>query len=174
LCGLARADDLEGADVAMASRSRESAAARLELFRAPALPRFDATDPASRGQRVDLSWLGSGTLAIGPTMGLTVADAASPAFAGINLGLHLRHTLDSNYRIDILAWRRVGAPSDALSLIQSTQPEFGARMELNLSNRRGNGLVADRGFIGMQLDSGARITVKKKAGTSMVYYRNQF
>ena len=167
----------------MASHSRESAVStRLELFRSPTLPRFDSTDAASRGQRIDLSWLGSGPLAIGPTVGLTVPEAimgGGPALggdvrAGINLGVHLRHTLVSNYRIDILAWRRVGAPSDALSLIQSTQPEFGARMELNLPKGRGSGLVADRGFIGMQLDGGARITVKRKGGKPMIYYRNQF
>jgi hypothetical protein len=32
----------------------------------------------------------------------------------------------------------------------------------------------DRGFIGMQLEGGARITIKRKDGRPMVYYRSAF
>jgi hypothetical protein len=34
--------------------------------------------------------------------------------------------------------------------------------------------VVDRGFVGIRLDRGARITLHRSGGKPMVYYRNQF
>ena len=39
---------------------------------------------------------------------------------------------------------------------------------------RSSGLVADRGFVGLQLESGARITVRRSGGKPMIYYRTKF
>jgi len=36
------------------------------------------------------------------------------------------------------------------------------------------GFVADKGFVGFQLESGAKITIKRRRGAPMVYYRNSF
>jgi hypothetical protein len=36
------------------------------------------------------------------------------------------------------------------------------------------GLAADLGFIGLQLEGGARISIKRKHGGPMVYYRTSF
>ena len=36
------------------------------------------------------------------------------------------------------------------------------------------GLVAERGFLGLQLESGARITVRRSGGKPMLYYRSKF
>jgi hypothetical protein len=34
--------------------------------------------------------------------------------------------------------------------------------------------VADRGFIGFQLESGARVTLRRSGGKPMIYYRTRF
>jgi hypothetical protein len=36
------------------------------------------------------------------------------------------------------------------------------------------GFSLDHGFIGLQLESGARISVKRKDGHPMIYYRTTF
>ena len=66
-------------------------------------------------------------------------------------------------------------PADALALIQQQQQEsnvYGARVEMKLAPASKR-LFADR-FIGLQLDSGARIGLKKSNGNPTIYYRNQF
>jgi hypothetical protein len=121
-------------------------------------------------RRVDVGrWPGRSSF--GVTMGIAVLSPARASFGpgtvqevtGVNLGLQWRYTQDSNRRIDITAWRDVGRPSDALSLIQSQDAGYGARVEMLISGR-GMPLVAERGFIGVQLDGGARISVKRSAG----------
>ena len=37
-----------------------------------------------------------------------------------------------------------------------------------------SGFVAQRGFIGFQLESGSRITVRRSDGKPMLYYRSNF
>jgi hypothetical protein len=81
--------------------------------------------------------------------------------------------MDSNYRVDVVAWRRVTQP-DALTLVQARQSNYGARVEMRLSPSAKRGLVADRGFVGLQLESGARVTLRKTFAAPMVYYRNNF
>jgi len=39
---------------------------------------------------------------------------------------------------------------------------------------RSKGFVANRGFVGFQLESGARVTIRRKSGGPMLYYRNAF
>ena len=41
----------------------------------------------------------------------------------VDLGLHWRYTLDSNYRIDVTAWRRL-VPPDALTLVQMQRAQL--------------------------------------------------
>jgi hypothetical protein len=93
----------------------------------------------------------------------------------MDFGVHWRVMLDSSYRFDVTAYRRV-QNADAISLIESRDPEYGARVELGLGSMQGRskGFVANRGFVGFQLESGARVTIRRKSGGPMLYYRNAF
>ena len=152
---------------------------RLEV-QASALPRFDAQDAVFEAPRVDVSltpFTASGN-GLGAVLGL--ASASSPGAPGlqqrtsVDLGLRWTQRLQNQHRIDITAWRRMNTPDDAYSMIQMRQPLYGARVEMNLSGGRRSGLLFDTGFIGMQLEGGARITVKRRNGGPMVYYRTKF
>ena len=146
------------------------------------LPRFDNFDGSNRTQqRIDMALLSPGRSAFGVTMGVSGLSPSRSGFnAGfadalpaVNLGLQWRYILDNNRRVDITAWREVGRPNDALAMIQSQEASYGARVEMQLAGSR-SPLVAERGFVGMQLDGGARITLRRSGGKPMVYYRNQF
>ena len=147
------------------------------------LPRFDNFDGMTRSQqRIDMALLSPGRSSFGVTMGLSSLSApryglgAGPAEVapGVNVGLQWRYVMDNNRRIDITAWRDLGRPNDALSLIHSREGGYGARVEMQLKGGSRSPFVADRGFIGVQLDGGARITVRRSHGRPMVYYRNKF
>lgn len=150
---------------------------------ASSLPRFENIDGSNRTSRIDMTWLPPRRTALGLSLGMgTVDDSTLPQFGGprngspttLDLGVRWRHTLDGNYRIDVTAWRRV-MPPDALTLVQTREPSYGARVEMSLgSGIPKSGLVADRGFVGLQLESGARVTLKRSGGKPMIYYRTKF
>lgn len=164
-------------DVAAADRARP----QLELS-AASLPRFDTTDGSSRSSRIDMTWLPPRRSALGLSLGMTTTDgpsfsttapyaASAPSW---DLGLRWRYTLDSNYRFDVAAWRRL-VPPDTLTLVQmNQQPSYGARFEMQIGSTPKSGFVADRGFLGLQLESGARVTLRRSEGKPMVYYRTRF
>lgn len=146
------------------------------------LPRFDNFDGGQRTvQRVDMALLSPGRSSFGVTMGLSslspsryaLGSGAADGLPAVNLGLQWRYVMADNRRVDITAWRDLGRPNDALSMIQSRDAGYGARVEMQLSGSRSS-FVADRGFIGVQLDGGARITLRRSGGKPMVYYRNKF
>ena len=151
---------------------------RLEVS-ASSLPRFDNTDGATATSRLDMTWLPPRRSALGLALGLT--NAKGPGFGApyagsapiVDLGFHWRYTLDSQYRIDVKAWRRMG-PTDAIELVQSREPTYGARVEMQIGRSPQSGFVADRGFLGLQLEGGARITVRRSGGKPMIYYRTKF
>lgn len=158
------------------------AAASLVEVSGSSLPRFDNVDGSNRTQqRVDMALLSPGRASFGVTMGVTGLSPARPGLnagasdglTGVNLGLQWRYIFDNNRRIDITAWREMGRPNDALALVQSRDAGYGARVEMQLAGSN-SPLVADRGFVGMQLDGGARITLRRSGGRPMVYYRNKF
>lgn len=149
---------------------------------ASSLPRFDSADGATRDSRLDMTWLPPRRSALGLSLGMGSAEpAALPGFAprngsatAVDLGLHWRYTLDGDYRVDVTAWRRM-VPPDALTLVQTREPSYGARVEMRIGRSAPrNGLVAERGFVGLQLESGARVTLKRSGGKPMVYYRSKF
>jgi hypothetical protein len=149
---------------------------------ASSLPRFDNTDGSSRATRIDMTWLPPRRSALGLSLGMgTVDEGMVPAFgprnssaASVDLGLHWRYTLDGQSRIDVTAWRRM-VPPDALTLVQTREPSYGARVEMHIvRSPPRNGLVAERGFVGLQLESGARVTLKRSGGKPMIYYRSKF
>lgn len=169
--------------VPLASAARGSGAPGSVIeISASKLPRFDNFDGSNRTQqRIDMALLTPGRSSFGVTLGVTALSPSrygpgadgTEGLTGANLGLQWRYLLDGNHRIDITAWRDLGRPKDALSMIQSRDAGYGARVEMRLSGSR-SALVADRGFIGVQLDGGARITLRRSGGKPMVYYRNKF
>lgn len=145
------------------------------------LPRFDNTDGATRSSRIDMTLLAPTPSAFGPALGMTSSDARAasggrPFASGstaVDLGVHWRYTSDANYRFDVTAWRRMN-PADAASLIQNRESSYGARVEMRVASAPRSGFVADHRFLGIQLESGARITLRKSGGKPMVYYRSSF
>jgi hypothetical protein len=145
------------------------------------LPRFDP-DGATRTSRVDMSWLPPRRSALGLSVGLSSIDGLGivvPPNLGstgqsMDVGLHWRYTRDTHYRIDVTAWRRM-TPVDAASLIHLQEPSYGARVEMRIGRAPTQpGFVAERGFVGFQLESGARISVRRSGGKPMLYYRTKF
>jgi hypothetical protein len=144
-------------------------------------PGFDNADGSQRTHRVDMALMSPGRSAFGVTMGISALPASRYGFGGpapdgagsVNLGLQWRYTLPNNRRVDITAWHDLGRPNDALEMVQSREAAYGARVEMQLSGPRSR-FVADHGFIGIQLDGGGRITVRRSAGKPMLYYRNNF
>ena len=146
------------------------------------LPRFDNFDGSNRTQqRLDMTLLAPGRAAFGVTMGVAGLSpsrygfnaGATDGITGVNLGLQYRYIFDNNRRFDITAWREMNRPHDALSMVQSRDNSYGARVEMQLAGAR-SPLVAERGFVGVQLDGGARITLRRSSGRPMIYFRNQF
>ena len=146
------------------------------------LPRFDNFDGSTRTQqRIDMALLSPGKSAFGVTMGVNglspsrfgLNAGANDGLTGVNLGLQWRYIFDNNRRVDIRAWRELGRPNDALAMIQSREAGYGAQVEMQLAGSR-SPLVAERGFVGLQLDGGAKIGLRRSAGRPMVYYRTRF
>lgn len=155
---------------------------RLEV-QTSTLPRLDAQESGFQAPRVDLSLLPRNAAGFGPVIGVSgfsrqhALPGLQPQRTSIDLGLRWSHRLEGRRKIDITAWRRMNAPDDAYSLIQMQhEPVYGARVEMNLSARAPTkpGFAFERGFIGFQLESGARITFKRKDGRPMIYYRTTF
>ena len=96
-----------------------------------------------------------------------------PGLAGDDLGLQWRQPVGSDRTIDILAWHR-SAPRerDAVSMIQDREPTFGARVEMRITARKS--FATELKAIGMQLDNGAKIMLRRKDGNPTLYYRQQF
>jgi hypothetical protein len=112
-----------------------------------------------------------------PSLSLTARESL-PGLApsgSVDVGVQWSQPI-AGRQIDVSAWRRVTPqPRDALSLIQQQQQQsavYGARVEMKLAPASKK-LFADK-FIGLQLDSGARIGLKKSNGNPTIYYRNQF
>ena len=150
---------------------------RIELSTS-SLPVFENLDGATHSSRIDMTWLPPRRPLLGLALGLTSKEgpglrlpgSAAPA---VDLGLHWRYALDTQYRIDVTAWRRM-TPPDAAALAHERQATYGARFEMQVKALPSRRLVADRGFLGLQLESGARITVKRRHGGPMIYYRTKF
>jgi hypothetical protein len=177
----AQEDASPPADVIVAQARTDEPALRLEV-QTSTLPRMDAQDTGFQAPRVDLSLVPRNALGLGPVIGVSgfsqnrQLPGLQPQRTSIDLGLRWSHRLEGQRQIDITAWRRMNTPDDAYSLIQMHEPVYGARVEMNLSAKAPPkpGFAFDRGFIGFQLESGARITFKRKDGRPMIYYRTTF
>jgi len=147
---------------------------------ASSLPRFDEADGTGKSSRLDVTIFPQPRSGLGFSLGMT--NTAGQSFGSVpasltsplvNLGVHWRYHLDDNYRFDVTAYRRV-SNVDAISLIRNRDPDYGARVEMRMGSVTSKGFVADKGFVGFQLESGAKITIKRRRGAPMVYYRNSF
>jgi hypothetical protein len=173
-------------DLLVARASAPSPAGRLQpqmQVSASSLPRLDSTDGATRSSRIDMTLLPTRESSLGPSIAMTSPDARSLSgvrpFAdgatSVDLGLHWHYTWGSNYRFDVSAWRRMN-PVGAASMIENRESSYGARVEMHLASAPRSGFVADHRFLGLQLESGARITLRKSSGGGkpMIYYRSNF
>lgn len=146
------------------------------------LPRLEAQDGGFQAPRVDVALLPTRrSYGFSPVLGVGGIGPQRPALPGLaaprasfDLGLRWTQRLAGQQRVDITAWRRMNTEEDAYTLAQMQQPVYGARVELNLSPVRKTGFALDHGFIGVQLESGARISIKRKDGHPMFYYRTKF
>jgi len=174
----ARGQDLPGPEAGSAAASGRNAPSRLE-FATSSLPLYESPDGASRTSRIDMVWLPPRQARLGLAVGLSSLHGAGLKLPGnsdapaVDLGFHWRYALDRQYRVDVTAWRRM-TPADAFAQVQTRQPGYGARVEMQIGSIPATGFVAERGFLGLQLESGARITVRKKEGRPMFYYRTRF
>ena len=183
VCPAVGAQDAAPAGAVLVSEARADEPAVRVQVRTSTLPRLEAQDSGFQAPRVDLSltpFSSSGT-GVGAVLGVSGFNPNSagvglqPQRTNVDLGLRWTHLLQSQRQIDVTAWRRMNTPDDAYTLVQMRQPVDGARVEMNLASaKRIGGLALERGFIGMQLESGARISIKRKDGRPMIYYRTTF
>lgn len=122
------------------------------------------------------SWAGDQVARLNPQFSLSARPPLAASFAipgSVDVGVQWRQPLTSKQYVDITAWRRVTPPPDAMALIQQQDTVYGARVEMKLASPTLKRFLADK-FIGLQLDSGARIGIKRANGNPTIYYRNQF
>jgi hypothetical protein len=151
---------------------------RLEV-QTSTLPRLEAQDSGFQAPRVDLSLFPATSPNFGAVLGMSGFSNRQPQTPGlqaprpsVDLGVRYSQRLQSR-QVDVTAWRRMTNDDDAITLAQMRQPVYGARVELNLKPSKGP-VSLDGGFIGMQLEGGAKIAIKRKDGRPMVYYRTAF
>jgi hypothetical protein len=168
------------AELMAQAQSQSEPAMRVQV-QTSTLPRLDAMDSGFQAPRVDVSLFPAARrTGLGAVVGMSgFAGRQNPQLGlqpqrpSIDLGVRWSQRVHSQ-QIDIMAWRRMDTDDDAYSLVQARQPVYGARVEMNLSGGRKRGLAADLGFIGLQMQSGARISIKRKNGGPMIYYRTTF
>lgn len=165
-------------DVVTLAQARAEPGLRVQV-QTSSVPRMDPQEAGFQAPRVDvaLTPTHSRGQGLGAVLGLS-SPAAATAAAATPQALQPRTALDvglqyTQGQVDITAWRRMNAPEDAYTMVQMSQPVYGARVEMNLGSRKGP-IAIDRGFLGLQMEGGARITVKRKNGGPMIYYRNTF
>jgi hypothetical protein len=166
---------------ALLAEARAARPVQLQV-NASSLPRLEAQDSGFQAPRVDLSMIPHGANGLGVAVGMsgfaprvTMLPSGYAAIRpSVDLGLTWRHAPQGQNQIDVTAWKRMQNVEDAYTLVQMREPVYGARVEMKLTNVRKAGLSVERGFIGMQLESGAKISIKRKNGGPMVYYRTAF
>jgi hypothetical protein len=174
-CGPVQAQQ-QVADAVMADAAAKPSV-RLEV-QTSTLPRLEAQDSGFQAPRIDLSLFPTAGSKFGAVVGVSGFNnglpqlGLAPTHPSVDVGVRWSQRVQSR-QIDITAWRRMTNDEDAYTLTQMNQPVYGARVELNLSPSKGP-LSFSGGFIGMQLQSGARISIKRKDGGPMIYYRTSF
>ncbi len=172
-----RAQESRPGEVLVAD-ARAEQAVRLQVQTSTS-PRLDGQDSSFQAPRIDLSLFPTASSNLGAVLGISgFSNRPSPlglqaTHPNVDLGVRWSQRLQSR-QIDISAWRRMNSDDDAFTLAQMRQqPVYGARVEMNLAPSKGP-LALDGGFVGLQLESGARISIKRKDGGPMLYYRSSF
>lgn len=172
------------ADVIVAEARMDQQPARVQV-QTSTLPRLESNDTGFQAPRVDVTvFPPGGPSGIGAVLGMSTPRTGVHSYglnspqASVDLGVRWSQRLSGAHQIDVTAWRRMRMDDDAYTLIQrQQQPVYAARVELNLAESAGkSGLMADlkSRFIGLQLESGGRISIKRRNGGAMVYYRTAF
>lgn len=170
--------------VEVRSEQQQQAGMRVEV-NASSLPRFDNQDSGFQAPRLDLTVMRAEGAGLGLAFGMSnqasrnstnvLGGAGAPSLRPVlDLGLTFRHSLQNDGRIDVTAWRRMNGNDDAYDMIMAQEPVYGARVEMKLTPAKRTSLKIDRGFFGMQMESGARISIKRRNGGPFIYYRNSF
>lgn len=144
------------------------------------LPSFDI-EGGTHASRADVTVMPRAGANVGLSLGINAAPPPQPGFApysqpsqSLDLGLRWRYTSGAGQRFDVTAYRRL-PDSDALSMVESRDPSYGARFEMALAPPQlRKGFVAPHAFVGLQLEGGGRLTIKRSGGVPMIYYRNTF
>ena len=176
-CPALQAQEASPAEVLVAEARTEQSTMKVQV-QTSALPRLEAQDTGFQAPRVDLSFTPANTAGLGAVFGMSgfsgnaQAVGLQPQRTNVDFGLRWSHKLQSQRQIDVTAWRRMNVADDAYTLLQMRQPVYGARVEMKLTPAKPFAL--DRGLIGMQLESGARISIRRKNGGPMIYYRTSF
>lgn len=182
-CAISAAWAQEAAQEVMLAEARADKAPMILEINTSTLPRLDAQDSGFQAPRVDLSVLPAGGKGLGLAIGMSGFNAARGTMLpsgyaavrpSVDVGLTFRHAPAGQNQVDVSAWKRMASEQDAYTQVQMREPVYGARVEMKLSPVRKARFSVDRGFIGMQLESGARISIKRKDGRPMVYYRSAF
>ncbi len=154
------------------------------------VPSLAAADAAQPRVRIDITGWSRGPEQSG--LGLSMGSSTRPspgagyafvplsprggAVADLDVALRWRsQPLSGNRRVDLAAFRR--SVPDAADLARSgeaNEPVYGARVEMQFASARSRRLVPELGAIGMQLDGGAKISLRAKRGKPMLYYRASF
>lgn len=162
--------------------AKDEPLARLEMS-ATALPRLDGNDASFAAPRLDMALMPARRSSLGVALGVSgvhappahapaLLAAAQPA---VDVGVTMRHTFDNNQRVDVTAWRRMTPQQpDAMTLIHRREPGYGARVEWSLSKKGARSRTSFKDLLGVQLEGGGRISLRRKHGGPMIYYRNQF
>ncbi len=132
-------------------------------------------DPAADGATV-LAFGSAGPVEVAPAprLSLSVNPAFAPTVPGVpgqEVGVQWRQPIGS-HSVDVTAWRRF-EPVDAMNLIRQRDPVLGARVEIRLGAAR-RGFVAEHRFLGVQLDNGGKIGLRRKDGNPAITYRQSF
>jgi hypothetical protein len=158
--------------------ARNDVPVRMEV-QASALPRLEAQDGGFQAPRVDVSLFPANAGGMGAVFGMSGFAIKQPMPVGlapnrpsVDVGVRFTHKLQSLNQIDVTAWRRMNTPDDAYTLIQVREPVYGARVEMNI--KPSSVIAFDRSSIGLQLEGGGRISIKRKNGGPMVYYKTAF
>jgi hypothetical protein len=125
-------------------------------------PALDSQGAEKRHSRLSLQLMPSAARPLG-AMG-------SPS---LDIALQWRPVAVQGQQIDITAWHRI-TPAPAFTNFDGPrEANFGARIELAIASAKSRPFK-DSQFLGLQLDNGAKIMLRRKNGNPTLYYRVQF
>jgi len=146
------------------------------------VPVLDGPAGVSSLSRIDMvRWARTQRSALGLSVGLetplgpAVDSRYTPA---LSVGFRWRTSLgEGDQHLDVASWRRLSATPSVTDPLtgtsQSVDPaQYVTRIELQFAKPKG--MAAELGAIGMQLDGGAKLSLRVKHGGPMVYYRRAF